>query len=446
MHDVSEKNVEEARKEVIDLLGADCVSSDKETLQSRSSTPWSPAPASQCPALVVTPCNTAEVSDVMQICSRRCIPVVAFSGGTSFAGALTATRGGICIDFTKMNAILAVHEKDMDVVVQPAVGWQDLNRALEPRGLFFPPDPGAGARIGGMIAMSCSGTNAYRHGTMKDWVISMTVVLADGSIVKTRNRPRKSSAGYNLTSLLVGSEGTLGLVTEAVLKVTSVPENQHVGLAAFPTTHAAVDTAVALITNGLPIDALELLDAFSLQAINRSALSSRHWKEMPTLFLRFSGSKQAVQDQISIAKQAAITNGCETFSTSGERSEIETIWGARKDVARCLAAMKEKPTDLFLSADAAVPISNLADMIDWSLKTIRDAGFIGYTVGHVGDVCPKAKEDTAMSIIKDIQREAIRLEGTITGEHGIGLKWRDMLVEEVGESAVDVMRAVSKIL
>ena len=233
--------------------------------------------------------------------------------------------------------------------------------------------------------MSCSGTNAYRHGTMKNWVVSMTAVLADGTVVKTRNRSRKSSAGYDLTSLLVGSEGTLGLVTEAVLKVTSVPENQHVGLAAFPTTHAAVDTAVALITSGLPVDALELLDLYSLEAINQSGLSSRDWKEKPTLFLRFSGSRQAVQDQICMAQEAAITNRCELFETSGDEQEIHTIWDARKQVARSLAAMKKDPSDLFLSTDAAVPISQLADMIDWSLGIIREAGFIGYTVGHVGD-------------------------------------------------------------
>ncbi|KAI4175845.1 MAG: hypothetical protein LQ343_001459 [Gyalolechia ehrenbergii] len=284
---------------------------------------------------------------------------------------------------------------------------------------------------------------------MKDWVTSMTVVLADGTIVKTRNRPRKSSAGYDLTSLLVGSEGTLGLVTEAVLKITSVPENQHVGLAAFPTTRAAVDAAVVLITGGLPIDALELLDSYSLGAINSSCLSGRYWKEKPTLFLRFSGSKQAVEDQVCMARQAASIHKCETFETSGHIDEINAIWGARKEVARCLAAMKKDPSDLFLSADAAVPISFLADMIDWSLKIIREAGFIGYTVGHVGDgnfhasvVCPKNEEDKALRIIEEIQRKAIRLDGTITGEHGIGLKWRDMLVEELGDSAVDMMRRI----
>lgn len=449
MHQTSKENLDGAYKELATLLSSDCVLYDEETRRTHSSTKWSPAPPAQSPALVVTPTSTSDVSEIMKICSRRRIPITAYSGGTSFAGALTATRGGICIDFGRMDKIVAVHEKDMDVVVQPGVGWQDLNRDLEPRGLFFPPDPGAGARIGGMIAMSCSGTNAYRHGTMKDWVTSMTAVLADGTIVKTRNRPRKSSAGYDLTSLLVGSEGTLALVTEAVLKITSLPENQHVGLAAFPTTRSAVDAAVALITAGLPIDALELLDSYSLGAINSSGLSCRRWKEKPTLFLRFSGSKLAVEDQIAMTRQAASDYSCEIFETSNKVDEMNTIWGARKDVARALAAMKKDPGDLFLSADAAVPISSLADMIDWSLKIIQEAGFIGYTVGHVGDgnfhasvVCPGKEEEKAMRIIEEIQRRAIFLEGTITGEHGIGLKWRDLLVEELGDTAVNMMRRI----
>lgn len=220
---------------------------------------------------------------------------------------------------------------------------------------------------------------------MKDWVISVTAVLADGTIVKTRNRPRKSSAGYDLTSLLVGSEGTLGLVTEAVLKVTAVPKNQHVGVAAFPTTRDAVKTAVSLITSGLLVDALELLDPYSLMAINRSGLSARAWEERPTLFLRFSGSKQAVHDQIHLAQQAAEANGCSGFEVSGELSDIETIWGARKAVAPSLVAMKKDASDVFLSADAAVPIASLTDMIDWTHKIIREAGFLGSTIGHVGD-------------------------------------------------------------
>ena len=220
---------------------------------------------------------------------------------------------------------------------------------------------------------------------MKDWVVSMTVVLADGAIVKTRRRPRKSSAGYDLTRLIVGSEGTLGLVTEAVLKITSAPENLHVVVATFPDTHSAVKTAVSLIGSGLPIDALELLDKHSMWAINQSALSTKQWRESPTLFLKFSGLRLAVQAQLEITKQAAQNNKCEQFEVSVKKEEIDVSWGARKKVGRSLMAMKRDPTDLFLNADAAVPISNLADMIEETHQVITDAGLKGSTLGHVGD-------------------------------------------------------------
>ncbi|KAL8758815.1 MAG: hypothetical protein Q9184_003810, partial [Pyrenodesmia sp. 2 TL-2023] len=256
--------------------------------------------------------------------------------------------------------------------------------------------------------------------------------------------------------LLVGSEGTLALVTEAVLKITASTRNQHVAVAAFPTTRAAVNTAISFIASGLPIDALELLDSHSLGAINHSGLSSRLWEEVPTLFLRFSGSAQIVDEQMRMAQAAAVTNGCETFQASGDKEEIEREnanfeihLGARKSVAPALVALKKDPSDLFLHADAAVPISALADMIDWTNVIMREAGFDGSSMGHVGDgnyhasiICPKSEEDRAVEIIKDIQRRAIKLEGTVTGEHGIGLDLRDMLVEEVGVNSVNMMKAI----
>ncbi|KAL8869485.1 MAG: hypothetical protein Q9174_004241 [Haloplaca sp. 1 TL-2023] len=452
-HDTSQENIDAASMELVNILGPHGLTSDIHVCRAHSSTPWSPASTSESPALVAFPNQTSDVSEIMRVCSRRRVPVIAFSGGTSFPGALAATRGGICIDFQKMDQIIAVHKEDMDVVVQPAVDWQDLNAELATRGLFFPPDPGPGAGIGGMIAMNCSGPNAYRHGTMKAWVISMTVVLADGTVVKSRKRPRKSSAGYDLTSLVVGSEGTLGLVTEAVLKVTALPENQHVAVAAFPTTRAAVDTAVALITSGLLIDALELLDPYGLAAINKSGMADRQWKEAPTLFLRFSGAEQVVKDLIRRTQQAAKANGCETFEASGEQGEVDGIWGARKAVRSAFNAMKKHPSDVILSSDAAVPISRLAGMIDWTNEIIDQAGLIGSTVGHVGDgnyhaaiICSEAEEETARKIIGDIQRKATELEGTITGEHGVGLELRDMLVLEAGDSGIAMMRTIKTAL
>ena len=233
--------------------------------------------------------------------------------------------------------------------------------------------------------MNCSSTNAYRYGTIKEWVIPMTVVLADGTIVKTRRRPRKSPAGYDLTSLIVGSEGTLGLITEAVLKVTSLPDNLHVVVAAFPSTHLAVKSAVALIRSGLPIDALELLDKHSMWAINQSGLSSRQWKESPTLFLKISGLHLAVQGQLQIIREAAKENQCEDFEVSANKDEIEITWGTRKKVRQSLIAMKKDPTDIFLNADAAVPISSLAEIIEETHQVISDAGLAGSTFGHIGD-------------------------------------------------------------
>lgn len=245
--------------------------------------------------------------------------------------------------------------------------------------------------------MNCSGTNAYRYGTMKDWVVSMTVVLADGTVVRTRRRPRKSSAGYDLTKLMVGSEGTLGLVTEAVLKVTSVPENLHVVVASFPDTHSAVQAAISIIRSGLPVDALELLDKQSMWAINQSGLSSRMWKEDPTLFLKLSGLRLGVESQLKVMRRAAEANGCKDFQVSDREEDIEISWGARKKVGPSLMALKKDTSDLFLNADAAVPISSLADMIEQTHRMITSAGLSGSTLGHVGD-----GPSTILVVLRDV--------------------------------------------
>ena len=221
---------------------------------------------------------------------------------------------------------------------------------------------------------------------MRNWVTSLTLVLADGSIVKTRNRPRKSSAGYNLASLIVGSEGTLALVTEAVLKITSSPKNQRVVVATFPDTHAAVKAALVLIRSGLPVDAIELIDRYSIMAINNAGTSSRRWEEVPSLWLKFSGSSlRVVQEQIQIAEEASISNACRRFEVMHDKEGMEIAWSARKQVAPSLVAMKKDPTDMFISSDVAVPISAMAETIDWAQQIIQEAGLVGSTMGHVGD-------------------------------------------------------------
>lgn len=448
-HDITEQNMSEARKELIGIVGREGIDENPGNLQSRSRTEWSPSPGSTCAALIVFPQNTKDVSEIMKVCHRRRIPATGFSGGTSLDGALASTRGGICIDFSRMNRILKVHARDMDVVVQPAVGWEDLNARLAEMDLFFPPDPGPGAQIGGMIGTGCSGTNAYRYGTMKDWVISTTVVLADGTIVKTRNRPRKSTAGYDLTRLIVGSSGTLGLVTEAVLKITSKPENEQVAVITFPSSAKAVSTVIDVVQKGIMLAAVELLDENSMRAVNEGGYSNKEWKETPTLFVKFSGTKNAVQEQVNVLKELAEEHGRQSFESSSDPDQIAALWAARKTALWSLIAQKRDPDDKFLGSDVAVPISRLAEIIEEVNSKIKAAGLLGSTLGHVGDgnfhasiLYGEKDKATSEKIIADIQRRGIEMEGTVTGEHGVGLALRDMLEVELGEGAVDMMRKI----
>ena len=448
-HNITEQNMSEARKELIGIVGRDGIDDTPANLQSRSRTEWSPSPGSTCAALIVFPQSTKDVSEIMKVCHRRRIPVTGFSGGTSLDGALASTRGGICVDFSRMNRILEVHVQDMDVVVQPAVGWEDLNARLAKIDLFFPPDPGPGAQIGGMIGTGCSGTNSYRYGTMKDWVISTTVVLADGTIVKTRTRPRKSTAGYDLTRLMIGSSGTLGLVTEAVLKITSKPENEQVAVIAFPSSATAVSTVIDVVQKGIPLAAVELLDENTMRAVNQSGYSDKEWKETPTLFVKFSGTKTTVQDQVTLLKTLAEKHGRESFESSNDPERIASLWSARKTALWSLIAQKRDPDDKFLGSDVAVPISRLSEIIEETNSKIKAAGLLGSIVGHVGDgnfhasiLYGEKDRVAAERIIADIRRRGIEMEGTVTGEHGVGLALRDMLEVELGESAVDMMRRI----
>lgn len=384
-HNITDENMKEARKELLTIVGCTGIDDNPGNLKSRSSTEWSRSPVDTYASLIVFPQSTKQVSEIMKVCHKRRIPVTGFSGGTSLDGALASTRGGICIDFSRMNKILELHERDMDVIVQPAVGWEDLNEYLARVGLFFPPDPGPGAQIGGMIGTGCSGTNAYRYGTMKDWVISTTIVLADGTIVKTRNRPRKSTAGYDLTRLMVGSSGTLGLVTEAVLKVTAKPENVQVAVIAFPSTYKAVSTVIDAVQRGLPLAALELLDENTMSAVNQSGYTDKEYKVTPTLFVKFSGTKEAVKEQINVLGALAEKYGRESFESSGDPEEIDALWSARKTALWSFIAQKRDPDDKFLSSDVAVPISRLADIIEETKDMVQKVDLLGSTLGHVGD-------------------------------------------------------------
>lgn len=308
------------------------------------------------------------------------------------------------------------------------------------------------------IAMSCSGTNAYRYGTMKEWVISLTAVLANGTIVKTHNRPRKSSAGYDLTHLIIGSEGTLALVTEAVLKLTILPQNLHVGLATFSTFQQGVNVVVALQKSGHQLEALELADGPQMHCVNHSKLAGQIFAEKPTLFLKFAGpSIPLLRDQISAVKRLCEAQNALSYETTADQQRIDILWGARKCIGRALLTMKKHPSDLFMHSDCAVPISNLAALVAGTHELISKApspnrnNWFCANVGHVGDgnvhssiVCPKEDKQAVEKVLRQIASLALRLEGTVTGEHGVGLKQREALAEEVGWQGVEAMRRLKR--
>ena len=335
--------------------------------------------------MVIFPSTTEEVSKIMKVCHTRKIPVTAYSGGTSLEGHFSATRGGICVDFARMDKILKLHKDDLDVIVQPAVGWELLNEELGKEELFFPPDPGPGAMIGGMVGTGCSGTNAYRYGTMREWVLSLTVVLADGTVIKTRQRPRKSSAGYDLTRMFIGSEGTLGLVTEATLKVTVKPKSESVAVTGFGTIREAAECVSRVVGEGVPIAAVEILDDVQMRCINESGSTSREWKEVPTLFFKFSGTPSAVKEQIGIVQKIAKGKGSKSFDFAKNQDEAAELWSARKEALWSVMAKRRDEGDHVWTTDVAVPISRLPDIIEETKEDMASSGLLAAMVGHVGD-------------------------------------------------------------
>ncbi len=450
-HDTSPATLQAAWSDLKDIVGEENISTNQADLSSHAGSEWSSYPhkESDVPFCVVRPSCTEDVSAIMKICHRRRIPVTPYSGGTSLEGHFAATRNGVCIDFSRMDKILTLHASDLDVVVQPAVGWETLNEELAKEGLFFPPDPGPGAMIGGMIGTGCSGTNAYRYGTMKDWVLSITAVLADGTIVKTKQRPRKSSAGYDLTRMFVGSEGTLGLVCEATLKVTPKPQNTSVAVCTFPSIRTAADCVFRVVGAGVPIAAVEILDDVQMKCINDTGRTSRSWKEAPTLFFKFSGTPSSVKEHISIVKDHAKKAGSQTFEFARNKEEGDELWEARKEALWSVMAQRKEDTDHVWTTDVAVPISRLPDIIEETKEDISKSGLTGAIVGHVGDgnfhaiiLYNDREHDIADDLVHNMVKRAIEMEGTATGEHGVGLVKRDYLPHEIGQNAVDLMRKV----
>lgn len=343
-------------------LGEDAISTDDDDLLQHGYSEWSSVNADRLPVAIAYPKSTEEVSKIAKVCYKYRMPMVPYSGGSSLEANFSAPYGGMTIDFAFMDRILELHDNDLDVVVQPSIQWMQLNTQLENTGLFFPVDPGPSAKIGGMVGTNCSGTNAVRYGTMKDWVINLTVVLADGQIIKTRRRPRKTSAGYNLTGMFVGSEGTLGIVTEITLKLAPKPDEMRVGVVTFPTIRDAASAAMQVTRRSVPVQAMEIMDEVQMNVINRAGGTGRVWKEQPTLFFKFSGTTAQVADSIRVTKEIVQKNKSTSFEFAKNEQEGHVLWSARKESLWSMMSLRKEGSEVW-STDVAVPISRLPDII-----------------------------------------------------------------------------------
>ena len=401
------------------------------------------------PDAVFAPHSTEEVSEVVRICSQYDFPVIPYGTGTSLEGHICALHGGISLNMMEMNQVLQVNAEDLDVVVQPGVTRKQLNLYLKDSGLFFPIDPGADASLGGMTATRASGTNAVRYGTMRENVLSLTVVMADGRIIKTAKRSRKSSAGYDLTRLFVGSEGTLGVITEITLRVYGIPEKISSAVVAFSDLENAVNAVITTIQMGIPIARIELLDDSMMHALN--CYSKMDYPEEHTLFLEFHGSETSVQDQVEMVQMICEDYGGGHFQWTLHTEERNRLWQARHDAA--YAAKSMRPNAQIWATDVCVPISRLAECIVDTKRDIEESNLQAPIVGHVGDGNfhlvllvdhnDRDEEKRAQALHERMVMRALEMEGTCTGEHGIGYGKLDFLVAEHGE-AVSVMRTIKQ--
>ncbi|MDH4062562.1 MAG: FAD-binding protein [Aquincola sp.] len=400
------------------------------------------------PEAVVFCESTEEVAFVVSQAAAHAVPVIPFGVGSSLEGHLLAVQGGVSIDLSRMDRIVRINAEDLTVTVEAGVTREQLNREIKDTGLFFPIDPGANATLGGMAATRASGTNAVRYGTMKDNVLALTVVNADGQVMRTGTRARKSSAGYDLTRLFVGSEGTLGVMTEITLKLYPLPEAVSAAVCFFPSIDAAVQTTIAIIQMGVPIARCELLDANAIRAVNRhSRLALR---EAPMLLMEFHGSDASVAEQADTVQGVAREHGGADFEWARTPEERTRLWTARHQ--SYFAALQMRPGCRCQSSDTCVPISHLAEAINESVAEAEASRIPYWIVGHVGDgnfhlsylMDPNdAAECAAVEDlnVKMVQR-ALRLEGTCTGEHGIGLHKMPYLLDEAGPAAVATMRLI----
>ncbi len=406
---------------------------------------------SQIPDAVIFARETADVAAVVAVCQEHQCPIIPFGVGSSLEGHVNAPFGGVSIDMNAMDRVLSVHEADLDAVVQPGITREALNNYLRDTGLFFPIDPGANASLGGMAATRASGTNAVRYGTMKDNILALEAVMADGRIIRTGTRAKKTSAGYDLTRLLIGSEGTLGLITELTVKLQGVPEAIAGGICSFPSVEAACNTVITTIQYGIPVARIELLDAAQVRACNR--YSGLKLPEETLLLLEFHGTKHGVGEQSEMFGEIATDYTPHEFKWTTDQEERTKLWKARHDAF--WAAMALVPGGIAMSTDVCVPISRLAECVEDTRRDIEETGIIAPIVGHVGDgnfhTLPIAlPEDVEAwtrikAFVERLSERAIAMDGTCTGEHGIGQGKMKYLRQEMGP-AVDMMLAVKTAL
>ncbi len=408
--------------------------------------------APQAPDAVVYATSTADVARVVTLCALHGTPVIAYGVGSSLEGHLLAVQGGISLDLSRMDQVIAIQPDDLTATVQAGVTRMALNAALSGTGLFFSVDPGANASIGGMVATAASGTNTVRYGTMRDNIVSLTVVTASGKVIRTAHRARKSSAGYNLTQLFCGSEGTLGIITEATVKLHPQPEYVAAAVVNFADLGGAVRSVIQAVQMGVPLARAELIDTLSIKAIN--AHSKTSLPEAPTLFLEFCGSRTNVDEQAAVMQELVAGNGGSGFQWATLQEERSRLWTPRHHAY--FACLQLKPGSRSFTTDACVPLSSLEACFAETLADIETLGLPVPILGHVGDgnfhclvlVDPAKPEEMekAEGFSRRLALRAIRFDGTSTGEHGVGLHKMKYLEDEHGEDALDVMRSIKRAL
>ncbi|XP_010882346.3 probable D-lactate dehydrogenase, mitochondrial isoform X1 [Esox lucius] len=407
------------------------------------------------PDVVVWPRSVEEVSALAKICHHHCLPIIPFGTGTGLEGGVGAVEGGVCFSLRNMDRVLDVHQEDFDVTVEPGVTRKALNSYLRDTGLWFPVDPGADASLCGMAATSASGTNAVRYGTMRENVLNLEVVLADGTIIHTAGRgrrTRKTSAGYNLTNLFVGSEGTLGLITKTTLRLYGVPEAMVSAVCTFPSVQAAVDSTVQVLQAGVPIARIEFLDDVMIDACNR--FNSLSYPVAPTLFLEFHGSEKSLEEQVTVTEEITRDNSGSDFNWARDAETRGRLWKARHDA--WYAALALRPGCKAYSTDVCVPLSHLPQIIVETKEDLVLNRLTGPIAGHVGDgnfhcimvMDPNDQDEVTrvQEFTERLARRALALDGTCTGEHGVGLGKRALLREEMGPMAIEVMQGLKATL